>query len=88
MTQSRDVLARQAAWSGAVAAGRVTGWTEDGIVTVVTDGPVAVPLTAPDGTRDRGAEGARFGEPYAGARSAWVQTDGERRFTLPSPEDA
>jgi hypothetical protein len=41
-----------------------------------------VPLTLPPGTRAGGADGAEFGEPYGGARSAWVQVEGEQRFTM------
>jgi hypothetical protein len=81
MTQSRDVLMQRARWNEALAGGQVTGWIEGGVVTVAVDAaePLMVPLTLPPGTRAGGSDGAEFGEPYGGARSAWVRVEGEQR---------
>ncbi|WP_133826827.1 hypothetical protein [Actinomycetospora succinea] len=76
MTQSAEVLGRQAAW--ATAAGSTRAWLQDGIVTVVSGGasdrPVDVPVTVPPAL-----DGA-FGEPYGTTRSGWVPVAGEQRI--------
>lgn len=82
MTQARDVLTRQAAWTGAQDGDVVQAWRQGGVVTVRTTEQVAVPLTAPEGTRTAGPAGTSFGEPYGGLRSAWVGIDGTREFVV------
>lgn len=72
MTQAADELTRTADW--AADAGRVRAWVQDGVVTVVADGRVDVPLTVPANRTD-------FGEPYGTTRSAWVPVEGEQLLT-------
>jgi hypothetical protein len=61
-------LKREAAWKAAVAAGTVSGYLQDGKVTVTAPSTLDLPLTMPEGTK-KGA--AVWGEKYAGERSAW-----------------
>ena len=70
MSQSADVLAKQAAW--AADSGHTRAWWEDGVVTIVTGRPVDVPLTAPAGTA--------VGEQYGTNRSGWLPVTGEQRI--------
>ncbi|GAA3396419.1 hypothetical protein [Streptomyces roseoviridis] len=74
--RQRDVgaeLNRRAAWEVALAAGQVTAYRVGATVTVRAPAGVAVPLTAPEGTRRQLLLGtAPFGSPYAGTRSAWT----------------
>ncbi|MGW0703192.1 hypothetical protein ACWD0A_28555 [Streptomyces sp. NPDC002867] len=66
-------LARRAAWSRALAQGRVTAYRIGGTVTVKAPSGVAAPVTAPDGTRRQLLlTTTAFGTAYAGARSAWT----------------
>ncbi|MEV4329027.1 hypothetical protein AB0K02_00515 [Streptomyces sp. NPDC049597] len=66
-------LARRAAWSRALAQGRVTAYRIGGTITVKAPSGVAVPVTAPEGTRKQLlVTTAAFGTAYAGARSAWT----------------
>ncbi|MFI1716465.1 hypothetical protein [Streptomyces litmocidini] len=66
-------LDRRAAWDRAVAAGKVTAYRVGTTVTVKAPSGVAVPVTAPEGTRKRLLLGTTaFGTPYAGTRSAWT----------------
>ncbi|KUH39367.1 MULTISPECIES: hypothetical protein [Streptomyces] len=81
----RDVgveLARRAAWDRALAGGRIIAYRVGGTVTVQAPTGVAVPVTAPEGTRKRALLGSSaFGAPYAGARSAW-ETPGTLQTAL------
>ncbi|MFE0734438.1 hypothetical protein [Streptomyces sp. NPDC058855] len=74
--RQRDVgteLKRRAAWDRALAAGQVTAYRVGSTVTVQAPAGVAVPVTAPEGTRRQLVLGsAPFGEAYAGSRSAWT----------------
>lgn len=69
MSQTHAVLDQQVAW--AAGGDDVDAWLQDGVVTVVTDGPLDVPVTAP--------AASQFGEPYGTTRSSWVRVDGEQR---------
>ena len=85
MTQSGHELGRRQQWAEAVAAGRVHGRLEGGVVTVVVDGaPLDVPLTT--GPAGRVPDGAAFGAPYGAGRSAWVPVTGERQLSTTAPE--
>ncbi|MFJ9810021.1 hypothetical protein ACIRTB_17530 [Streptomyces sp. NPDC101158] len=66
-------LNRRAAWDRALAAGQVTAYRIGSTVTVKAPSGVAVPVTAPEGTRKQLLLGtAAFGTSYAGTRSAWT----------------
>ncbi|MEV3990796.1 hypothetical protein AB0J57_17990 [Streptomyces sp. NPDC049837] len=82
MTEADNILARQKTFH-ALAAGEVTAWIQGGVVTVQTDRKMAVPLTAPEGTRTGSGTGPLFGQQYGGERSAWTSVSGEGRYTLP-----
>ncbi|TMQ89717.1 hypothetical protein ETD83_38710 [Actinomadura soli] len=74
-----DEIRRQDAWSaaikdGAMDKGDVTAYVQDGTVTVRARSGLEVPVTAPEGTR-QGADGAPFGQAYAGERSAYRAGD-------------
>jgi hypothetical protein len=85
MTQSGHELGRRQRWAEAVAAGRVHGRLEGGVVTVAVDGaPLDVPLTT--GPAGRVPDGAAFGTPYGAGRSAWVPVTGERQLSTTAPE--
>ncbi|MFF4224410.1 hypothetical protein ACX9I7_09490 [Streptomyces sp. L500] len=64
-----DELSRRAAWSAAVAAGKVTGYRVGNAVTVITPAGLHTTATVPVGTTGQG--GTAFGSAYAGARSGW-----------------
>jgi hypothetical protein len=64
-TQIGDELARQDAWSAAVAAGQVSAYLQDGQVHVTTTQPLDVPLT-----------GTAVGDVYGGTRSGWTNVNG------------
>ncbi|MFJ4011968.1 hypothetical protein [Streptomyces sp. NPDC090026] len=67
-------FARRAAWERALADGKVTAYRIGDTVTVKAPRGVAVPVTAPEGTRRQLLLGSvRFGEAYAGTRSAWTE---------------
>ncbi|HZB29692.1 MAG TPA: hypothetical protein VE465_05965 [Streptosporangiaceae bacterium] len=77
-------LRRQSAWRAAM--NNVTAYVQDGKVTVVPPSGVAVPLTAPQGTRDTSGLlgwllGEPFGDQYAGERSGYKTTN--TTLTLP-----
>jgi hypothetical protein len=63
---------RQALWEKA--AGGVTAYVQDGVVTVKGPSGTQVPVTAPEGTRHGGLLGGTFGTAYAGERSAFLPT--------------
>ncbi|MFD7978089.1 hypothetical protein [Streptomyces sp. NPDC059071] len=66
-------LNRRTAWERALGAGQVTAYRVGGTVTVKAPSGVAVPVTAPEGTRKQLLLGtAAFGTAYAGTRSAWT----------------
>ncbi|MFD7443474.1 hypothetical protein [Streptomyces sp. NPDC059909] len=66
-------LSRRAAWQKALDGGKVTAYRIGTTVTVQAPSGVAVPVTAPEGTRKQLLLGtAVFGTPYAGQRSAWT----------------
>ncbi|MER6997817.1 hypothetical protein [Streptomyces sp. NPDC000410] len=66
-------LNRRAAWQQALAGGKVTAYRIGTTVTVQAPSGVAVPVTAPEGTRKQHLLGTTvFGTPYAGQRSAWT----------------
>ncbi|MGW2564292.1 hypothetical protein ACWCXB_34840 [Streptomyces sp. NPDC001514] len=66
-------LNRRAAWQKALDDGKVTAYRIGTTVTVQAPSGVAVPVTAPEGTRKQLLLGtAVFGTPYAGQRSAWT----------------
>jgi hypothetical protein len=78
-------LRRQSVWGTAM--NNVTAYMQDGKVTVVPPSGVAVPITAPEGTRDTsgllgGLLGGPFGDQYAGERSAYKTTS--TTLTLPA----
>jgi hypothetical protein len=73
-TQIGDELARQDAWSAAVAAGTASAYLQDGKVHVTTAGALDVPLT-----------GTNAGEPYGGMRSGWARVNGSAEFALGDP---
>ncbi|MEV6400598.1 hypothetical protein AB0M39_38460 [Streptomyces sp. NPDC051907] len=74
--RQRDIgaeLRERAAWSAAVAAGRVTAYRIGDAVTVQAPAGVKVSATMPAGARQRLLLGtAAFGSPYAGTVSGWV----------------
>ncbi|MFE3324232.1 hypothetical protein [Streptomyces sp. NPDC059176] len=69
-------LSRRAAWQQALDAGRVTAYRIGTTVTVQAPSGVAVPITAPEGTRKQQLLGTvLFGTAYAGTRSSWTGPD-------------
>lgn len=88
----RDIstrLSQQAAWRGLVDARSVSGYLQDGRVTVTAPADVEVPVTAPEGTRTvnlLGTQGELYGVAYGGERSAWTKTSAlSRTVTLALP---
>ena len=67
LTQAADSLARQTKWATTDIAG-VTGYVQNGQITVTNPGGVAVPITAPTGTTIAGATL----ESYGGELSGWL----------------
>ncbi len=66
-------LNRRAAWSRALADGRVTAYRIGTTVTVKAPAGVTAPVTVPEGTRKQLFLGTSvFGTAYAGQRSAWT----------------
>jgi hypothetical protein len=61
-------LQREAAWRTAVAAGTVSGYIQDGKVTISAPSTLDLALTMPEGTKKASVA---WGEKYAGERSAW-----------------
>jgi hypothetical protein len=77
-------LRRQSSWRTAM--NNVTAYVQDGKVTVVPPSGVAVPITAPEGTRDTSGLlgwllGGPYGDQYAGERSGYKTTS--TTLTLP-----
>jgi hypothetical protein len=65
-----QVLAKQAAWTTASTAGKVSATETNGVVTVTNGGSgVNVPVTVPTGTT---VNNAAFGQAYGGELSDWV----------------
>ncbi|MFI0404461.1 hypothetical protein [Actinomadura sp. 3N508] len=79
MSALGDELRRQDAWRAADKS-KVTAYVQDGTVTVRPPAGLEVPVTAPEGTLDV-ANGAAFGQSYAGERSAYRA--GDVTLTLP-----
>jgi hypothetical protein len=76
------VLQAQAAWR--TAAGSVTAYIRDGVVTLIAADGLEVPLTVPDGTHIDSESGPLYGAPYAGARSGyWRANGGPTLLVLP-----
>jgi hypothetical protein len=80
MSANGAALRRQNAWQQAVAAGEVTAYLSDGVVTVQAPAGVAVPVTVPAGST---SGGSAFGEQYAGERSAWINAAEAVAVTVP-----
>ncbi|HEY6796312.1 MAG TPA: putative Ig domain-containing protein [Kineosporiaceae bacterium] len=80
LTQASDALTRQQSWAaaGMGVSPSVTGYVQDGIVTVTNTGASAAPVTVPGGTT---VNGAAFGAAYGGERSGWV--NGSATLALP-----
>jgi hypothetical protein len=77
LAQIGQTLQRQAAWSAAVAAGRVDGYLQDGAVHVDVASTMQVPIT-----------GTPAGEPYGGDRSGWFTVSPQAPATQPVPSSA
>lgn len=77
--RQRDIgteLNRRAAWTKALADGKVTAYRIGNTVTVQAPKGVSAPVTAPEGTRKQLLLGTTvFGTAYAGARSAWTSPE-------------
>jgi len=71
LTEASDVLSKQQSWAaaGMGATPSVTGYVQDGVVTVTNTGTAAAPVTVPAGTT---VNGAAFGSAYGGELSGWV----------------
>jgi hypothetical protein len=67
-------IARQSAWAQNVAAGRVSGYIQDGKVNVTTTATMQVPIT-----------GTPEGELYGGERSDWFTVQASQPVTQPAP---
>ncbi|MFN0283669.1 MAG: putative Ig domain-containing protein [Kineosporiaceae bacterium] len=80
LTQASDMLTKQQAWrtAGLGANPSVTGYVQDGVVTVTNPSSVAAPLTLPEGAVVNGAD---FGQAYGGERSGWVSSDATVRVS-------
>ena len=80
LTQASTALTQQQAWAsaGMAASPSVTGYVQDGVVTVTNPGSTAAPITVPTGTT---VNGAAFGSPYGGELSGWVS--GSTTLALP-----
>ncbi|GAB6902155.1 putative Ig domain-containing protein [Kineosporia succinea] len=81
LKEASTVLSEQQAWAraGMGANPSVTGYVQDGVVTVTSSGSTAAPVTVPAGTK---VNGAAFGSSYGGEWSGWVS--GSTQLTLPS----
>ncbi|HEY0805729.1 MAG TPA: putative Ig domain-containing protein, partial [Pseudonocardiaceae bacterium] len=80
-TSSSQILGQQASWAAVRQAGSVTASEQNGVVTVANAGgsPVAVPITAPQGTT---VNGAGFGQSYGGDLSTWTTLAAGASLTL------
>ena len=74
-TQIADELERQSKWLADVAAGRASGYIQDGRVHVSTTATIEVPLT-----------GTTVGDPYGGQRSGWTTVSAGSELVV-SPSD-
>jgi hypothetical protein len=83
LTEASTALTRQQAWAsaGMGASPSVTGYVQDGVVTVTNPGATAAPITVPAGTT---VNGAAFGSPYGGELSGWV--GGSTTLALPGSQ--
>ena len=83
-TSQATVIAEQAAWAKAEAAGTVSATESGGQITVTNTGgsPVTVPVTAPTGST---LNGAPFGSPYAGTLSGWETIAAGASTTIATP---
>ncbi|MCX4745460.1 hypothetical protein OG455_07980 [Kitasatospora sp. NBC_01287] len=65
----------QTAWNAALAAGTVTAYQSNGLVTITAPAGVQVPVTAPTGTvqvQQTGTASTAVGSAYAGELSGWL----------------
>ncbi len=69
--EAADVMARQQAWAtaGMAASPAVSGYAQDGQVTIVNPTSAAAPVTLPIGST---LGGSLFGQSYGGETSGWV----------------
>ncbi len=83
LTQAAAQLGYQSAWAtaGMSAGSAISGYVQDGVVTISNPTAVAAPVTVPVGTVVLG--GAGFGSTYGGEASAWVS--GSTTLTAPKP---
>jgi hypothetical protein len=77
LAQIGQTMQRQAGWDGAVAAGQVSGYLQDGAVHVTTPATMQVPIT-----------GAPDGELYGGDRSGWFTIAPQAPMMAPVPAAA
>ncbi|MBP2473398.1 hypothetical protein JOF53_002270 [Crossiella equi] len=88
LSEAGTVMKRQNDWRAAVAAGRVSGYIQDGRVYTTAPSGLDVPVTVPEGTRTPGLlgiiQGPLWGQQYAGERSDWRRSTGST-FTLVLP---
>ncbi len=87
----RDIgteLSKRAAWTSALASGKVTAYRIGSAVTVSAPSGVQTTATFPEGTAQlQGGTTAPFGTAYAGTRSGWVAPAAgqpQLSFTLPA----
>ncbi len=82
LSDAATTLARQAAWreTGMPVDSPVSGYVQDGVVTIDNPTAVAAPVTVPTGTRFLGTT---FGSFYGGEYSEWV--NGSATLTSPLP---
>ncbi|MCW2506571.1 MAG: hypothetical protein JWO79_4855 [Actinomycetia bacterium] len=78
MSEIGAQLQRESLWKTVLANGTVSGYVQDGKVTITGPSSAQIPLTMPEGTKTVGLLGstATFGTAYAGERSAYAQTAG------------
>ena len=83
-TSQSTVIAEQAAWAKAQAAGTVSATESGGQITVTNNGtsPVTVPITAPSGST---VNGTAFGTPYGGTLSGWGHSAPARARRIATP---
>jgi hypothetical protein len=73
-TQAGQTLQQQSTWAGNLAAGRVSGYVQDGAVHVGTSATMQVPIT-----------GTPQGEVYGGERSGWFTIQPGQPLVQPAP---
>ena len=90
MSEAGTNLVNQQAWAASTR--QVTATVAGRIVTVANPGPtrVMVPVTLPEGSAAvvDGLVAGAFGEPYGGARSAWVPVEARATVSFQLPEPA